>query len=307
MNLKDSILKKDIPSFMLFVGKEYALKRIYLNKMSELFGLPVVFVNSLAAVVPRLSGGGLFGSSAIYVVSEDTDYKATSEKNWNTFLNLKTDNFVVLLYDTIDKRSAFYKTHKDVTVSFDLLDEVVLVPRIQAICGLNETMSKKLVKMCGYNYNKILLEFDKIRALAEYEDVKFSTAFCMLLEAGCISEEVGDIVFDFVDSVLYRDTKNAYALLEKLRSVGESDIKLLSLLYTAFRHQLIVKFTKSDDWEATLGLKFWQCSNIRNKSGHYTPVELLNNVKFLRKVETEVKSGLLETNLLMEYILINIL
>ena len=304
--LKHLILNNELNSLYVFNGSEFALKRIYLEQMSKVTGLSLYYADTLDSVLTVITEGSIFSDNHIYVIQEDDVYKK-SEKLWKDLIELKNDNIIVLLYENVDKRTTFYKTHKDFVIDFDYLSEEILVPRVSALTGFSEAYSKKFVTMCGFKYGRILTEIDKLKALADVENVKLETAFCMALEDKAIYKEVGNVIFDFIDSVLLRHKKKAYYYLNELRQLNESDIKLISLLYTAFRQMLIVIYTPQSKWTSVLGLKTWQCMNIRKKYGAYTPVELVNNVKFIRDVETKVKSGFLDTAQIVDYILVTIM
>lgn len=304
--LKSEIMNNSEQTFYIFNGEEYALKRIYINEMSSRLKLPVKCFDTLEAVYPLISGNDLFDEPSIYVVFEDEDYRQ-AEKSWKGMLNLQSKSRIILAYNNLDKRTAFYKAHENCLVDFKYLSDEILVPRVMAMAGFSESVAKRFVAICGHKYGRILLELEKLKNLADVEGVKLETALFMAMEQGAIHEEVGDIVFSFIDSVVLRNPKLAYKQLNKLYSVGESDVKLLSLLYTSFRNALIVKFTPQPKWEDVLGLKEWQCRNVRAKNGKYTAVELLNIVKFLREVETKVKSGKLESDKIIEYILAKIM
>jgi len=79
------------------------------------------------------------------------------------------------------------------------------------------------------------------------------------------------------------------------------------LLYNNFRIILLIQSCKSNDIEKTTGLKSNELYFNKNKTGYYKIVELVNTLRIIQKTEERIKTGLIEEEISIDYVLCNIL
>ena len=96
-------------------------------------------------------------------------------------------------------------------------------------------------------------------------------------------------------------------LYNKLKQNGESNIKLLSLLYNNFRTILLIQSCKSNDICKTTGLSNGQVYYNKDKTGYYRIGELVKALKIIQKTEEGIKTGKIDESISIEYFLVNIL
>ena len=170
---------------------------------------------------------------------------------------------------------------------------------------------KKLIDICNSSYNQILLELDKIKQFnnmyGQDSYSKVNNIFEDLDNRGAFHKEISDITFEFIEKVLKRDIEAVYDLRKKLIQIGESNIKLLSLLYTNFKTILLIQSCKSNDVCKTTGLQYYQVKYNQDKLNYYTIRELVYVLKLIHKIESGIKTGKIDEQISIDYLLINII
>ena len=130
-----------------------------------------------------------------------------------------------------------------------------------------------------------------------------------LVEKGIIYQPIGDITFKFTDAILTRNFAETAEYLRQARLKGESEIMVLSVLYNGFKQILMVQGLGKDQSDAVkrTGLTAWQVKMAKEKQGHYSISELINALKVVRFAEKAIKTGQLEAEVSLEYVIANIM
>lgn len=309
MNLQElqkQIINKNFDNLYIFLGDEIAVQKIYINKIKEITGLELQYVEDLKSIYNKLSSNNIFNVKKLYVVIDDIDL-TKQEKIWQDLQLKINDNIIIFKYNNLDKRSKFYKYFTQKIVEFNKLSNEVLTQYIKKEISLNNKNCEELINICGNNYNQILLEIDKIKNLEDARLNDYNDIFEYLDNCGAFHKEISDITFEFIEKVLKRDIKAVYELRKKLIQIGESNIKLLSLLYTNFKTILLIKSCNSKDICKTTGLQYYQVKYNQDKLDYYTISELVNILRNIQKVEKGIKTGTVDEVISLDYLLVNIL
>jgi DNA polymerase III delta subunit len=204
-------------------------------------------------------------------------------------------------------RLKFWKNFKDRAVEFRPLQEDTLVKYIRKIVyNLSEESCLKLIEACEDDYGRILLELDKVIAYWEKTNGKKdeNAIVDMFLKDGTIYQPPYDALFDFVAAVLDRNAGKSFNLLEQSYAVGESNMVLLSVLYTNIRTLLMVQSSK--DYKK-LGLNGFAVKNVIRYTHNYTNGELIKAMRTIREAEKGIKTGEMPDDISMQYVLAHIL
>ena len=164
-------------------------------------------------------------------------------------------------------------------------------------------------------YSRILLECDKIRqyiaAVKRHtgQSMDYGAALTLLVESGVIFQPIGDITFKFTDAILTRNYKDASRYLREARQKQEPEIMVLSILYNGFKQILMVQGLGRDQSEPVkrTGLTPWQVKMAKEKQGHYSISELIEALKIVRFVEKGIKTGQIDADVSLEYVIVNIM
>ena len=254
----------------------------------------------------RLKSTNLFNETKLYVVIDDNEF-TKAELIWGQLDYLESPNIIVFKYNTLDKRSKFYKHYENKIVEFNKLSDDVLTHYIQKEIPLNDSNCKKLINICNNNYNQILLEIDKIKNVDDARLTDYNDIFEYLDICGAFHKEISDITFEFVDKVLKRKIKSVFELQKQLHQIDESNIKLLSLLYTGFKTVLLIQSCKSNDICKTTGLQYYQVKYNQDKINIYSTSELVCILKLIQYIEESIKIGTIDEAISIDYLLVNIL
>jgi len=259
--------------------------------------------------VQKLSNKLFNSARTLYLLRDDKEFM-TNEKAQKRVLETLSDNVLILLVSSVDKRTKFYKTYSELFVEFTTLEHAVLKRYVQKSIKLSDRNTERLMEVCENNYGRILLEIDKIKQLQEWNtapNISADDCFEVLLNEKVIYQPPYDAVFDFVDNVLRRNTAVAFDLYEQCKAIGESTLVMLSVLYTNAKQVLQVQSCKSTDVAKSTGLTAWQIKKAREKLNRYSIGELVYMLKLIHSVEKGIKTGRMEEQYAIQYVLVNVM
>lgn len=307
MNLQElqkQIINKNFDNLYIFLGDEIAIQKIYINKIAEITNLEIQYVEEFKKIYNKLNSNDILNTKKLYIILDDIDF-IKQEKVWPI---IKTNgNILVFKYNNLDKRSKFYKAYENKIVEFNKLPPDILKQYIKKDINLSDKNCNKLINICDSNYNQILLEIDKIKNIENEQLNDYNDIFEYLDKSGAFHKEISDITFEFIEKVLIRDIKSVYNLRKQLKQINESNIKLLSLLYTNFKTILLIQSCNSTDICKTTGLQYYQVKYNKDKTKFYTIGELVNALRIIQQIEKGIKSGTIDEVISLDYLLVNIL
>lgn len=310
--LKVKIKSKQLPSYLIFSGDEWKVQEIYIQQIAKVTGKEVRRIDSVGNVYYKLKNRSFVQNGVIYIVRDDKELMTNEKLQQQISAGLLGDNTLIHLLTTVDKRTKFYKQYKDTIVEFEQLTDVILKKYIKKEINLSDKNCQILIDICEHDYGRILLEIDKIKRYAqaypeEFDDVGFDTYFKRLVEDGTIYEPPYDAIFDLVDAILDRKVNKAFDLLQQSYDVGEATMVILSVLYNNAKAVLQVQTYHGDKITEGTGLTGWQIKNAKPHVGKYSENELIYIVQLIQKIESGIKTGQMEDEFAMEYLLTHIL
>lgn len=304
--LKQELLDWKIRPFYVFTGNELAIQDIYIEKISEISGLSVVRADSVSAVYSKLTAKSLVKSEPSVFVIRDDDLYRTTESSWKKFIEAKSlkGNILILLYTELEKSSKFMKAHDSVCTKFDFVGGTYLKNRIQAMTKMPIQYCDDIVKMCGNNYGRILNELYKLETLTKVHGYSMNTAYLEAKKQNMIHEEIGDIIFDFTDSIVERNIVRAYNLWPKMKYTEDGPMRIITVLYNTFRQIYAVQSCPPElKTEETLGMTKGQIYITGQKCNRYTLVELDDILRLIREIEKGIKIGTIEEKYSIDYLM----
>lgn len=309
LELQKQIIDKNLNLFYVFVGDEIAIQKIYINKMAEITKLQIEYVENFKSIYNKLQQNDIFNTKKLYVIMDDVEF-TKQDKLWLDFdYTQNNGNLVIFKFNNLDKRSKYYKHYENEIVEFNKLSEDVLIQYIhKELPELSNENCKELITICNSSYNQILLEIDKLK---NYELNKtnnnINIDFTLLNMNGAFHKDISDITFEFIDKIIRRDVKAVYNLWQQIIKVGENNLKLLALLYNNFKTILLIQSCKSNDICKTTGLQYYQVKYNQDKQNIYTTSELIYILRKIQQIEENIKTGLIDDNIALGYLLVNIL
>lgn len=324
-SLKAKLKSNQLPNYLIFSGDEWKVQQIYINQIAKVTGKETKRIDSISDIYSQLKNRSFVKRTEIYIVRDDKELMQ-NEKLQRQIEQVLGDNILIHLLTNVDKRTKFYKLYKDSIVDFERLSDAMLKKYALKEIKLSESNLVRLIDICEHDYGRILLEIDKINRYIEnyYNDdfgadcVEHATgmkvlritedkAFEKLLKDGTIHEPPYDAIFDLVDAILSRKVNTAFDLLEKSYAVGEATMVMLTVLYNNAKALLQVQTYKGDNLTKATGLTGWQVKNVRRNVGKYSDKELIYIVQLIQKIESGIKTGKIEDEFAMQYLLTKIM
>ena len=312
--LHTQIIEKRLDDVYIVTGEELEVRSQYIHKIAEVAGLTLVVKDSFSEVATKLRSNSFIVSRYCYIIWEDREFLSVDD-GLRKVKQLVGNNLIIFVYNNIDKRSKFYKQNKDIIVDFEHLQPHILLKYIKKHIELSDSNAEKLMQICENDYSRILLEIDKIIHYKQGSfngsnglyDVECDDAFKELLEANAIYQPPKDAIFDFVDAVLNRQVARVYDCLDNCKRIGESTLALLSVLYSNTKQVLQVQSYKGNDIAGSTGLTQWQIKSAQAKRGKYRNSELVELMRRARNMEIGIKTGTIEEDFAIDYLLANTL
>lgn len=311
-DLQKQIVSKNIDRVLLLFGEEVAIMDIYLDKIYKTTGADVLRFDSVREAYAKLVQRRITsGGSRLFIVRDDKDF-FKADKEWAKVFKAaeNSTDYLILVYATMDRRSKFYKQNQEKLCEFEKLSTSMLAGYIDKLLpGMTNAQKEKFAEVCECSYSRILLEADKVKHYSAVAGCDYGTGFEALLKQGVIYQPIGDITFSFTDAILTRRKRDTAEYLMKAKAVGENEILTLSVLYNGFKQILMVQGLGKDQSEPCkrTGLTPWQVKMAKEKQGHYSIAELINALKVIRFVEKGIKTGAIDSDIAVEYVIVNIM
>lgn len=310
--LQQQIVQGKLDKSYIFHGPEVGVMDIYLSNLYKKINTDIIRLDNVQEAFQRMNQKRMSKANRCFVVRDDKEF-IKQEKIWDVVFKQAeaSQDYLILIYASVDKRTKFFKKYEDRLIEFETLEPLVLTKYIQKeLPGMPLSCMGKFVEVCESNYSRILLECDKIRHYYKrVHSLDYGACFQHLLEQGAIYQPIGDITFKFTDAILTRNIRDAGYYLRDARLKGEPEVMVLSILYNGFKHILMLQGLGKDQSEPVnrTGLTPWQVKLAKEKQGHYSISELINAMKLVRFVEKGIKTGAIEAESSLEYLIVNIM
>lgn len=302
--LQNLIARNECPKFLLFVGEDYALANLYTESIAKRYSCPKISLENMQTVLSESRGNALFNEKRLFVLKYPKDL-VSKEEFWNNIEEDIGENILIVMFAEIDKRTKFYNRYKDRVVNFEPQEEKTYLSMISPLIKFSKNNLVELSKICKNNYGKTLSEIDKVKQYSVKNGITEDAAFTHLVKSGIIYTGNKEVIFDFIDKVM-EASKDMYKYYSILKLQGESNMKLISLLYTAFRNQFMVQTVNNPTQQST-GLAPFIISNCIRRKGIYKNSDLRRGMGLLRELEQGVKAGKFDEYITIDYFLAELL
>ena len=306
--LKAKIKSKQLPSYLIFAGEEWKVQEIYIKQIAKVTGKETVRIDSVTEIYRRLKNKTFAGKTKIYIVRDDKELMKNEKLQQQIEASLVNDILIHIL-TTVDKRTKYYKRYNASIINFTRLSDAMLYKYIQKEIKLSKANTERLADICEHDYGRILLEIDKIKRYVNYlgPAPMFDGVFEKLVKDGTIYEPPYDAIFDLVDAILDRKVNRAFDLLEQSYAVGEATMVMLSVLYNNSKAVLQVQTYKGDNLSKATGLSGFSIKLAKKHIGKYSEKELNYILHLIQKIESGIKTGRMEDEFAMQYLLTHIM
>lgn len=307
-DIKRNFITNEHPNLYILFGEEYAVINIYIEKISGAFD-SVKDGQTFSAVKKRFTGRSLFQTGKDLYILRDDDELLNSENDWKTLLKRLKENdiYVIAKYGKLDQRSKFYKTFSDNACEFTFMTPDIISKHIKNQIKLADSCCDYLIDAFRCDYGRILLELDKVKHTMEYYNLSPNDAFKLCYNSNVFYEEPEDVLFSLVDSIMTRNVKLSYELLDELKRRGDNPIGALSILHNTVKAVLQVQsLNKKKDITKATGLTQYQVNAAFKYLNRYTDKELIRFMKYLRYCDKSIKDGTIDASMVLDFVFVNI-
>lgn len=293
--LKESILKNNIPDILIFSGLETTLKNIYIEEISNRLRLKKTYIDA-EQLFTQKSNSFIFEPKLLILINPKLD-----DKHIEILSKMK---HIIICVDNIDKRARLFKDFSKETIEFNPMDNNTLTSILLHKYELDETQIEWIIDACSNDYGKCLNELDKLKVFRQDIKIKENQRdmFTHLMELSVFHQDITDKVYQFIDAISFRNISETWRLYSDVTILGHSGIELLALIYSRMRMILLVQMINSPTPDS-VGLTTFQI-NIAKKFLHcYTDVELLSIISTIKEIDTKIKLGEIEEDMSVSYLL----
>lgn len=298
--IQNMVQRGEKPKLLIFAGSDYAVANSYINNLSRFYKLEKSYLEDLSQLPALCRGNEMFSEDKLYIMKYPKDL-SSFEKIFENINIILEDNMLIIVLNDVDKRTKFYTQNKELIVNCAPQEFKVFKDMVSGETKLSSESIKELGTICGFNYGKFLSELDKVKNYSQIKNISEDEALKHLISSGTIYTGNRDVIFEFIGRVMTAK-QNLYELYNILKLQEESNIKLISLLYTSFRNQFICDTVVTPNQEST-GLTPFVISQCTRRKGIYSQSDLRRALSLLMKVEQGVKSGLFEEKSVIDYFL----
>lgn len=305
--LKNSIVTGNLNNFYIFTGDEEGIMSIYIKQIVKKLGLTIKWVDSIQEVSKLLNLKSLVKVKYLYLVRQDKTIKG-EENAWSFLKDGIKGSYIILIEPTLDKKTKFYKFFEDIIIKFEKMPVEMLTSYGKKICpSLSKDNIIKLIDWCGNSYSRLMNELDKIKILGKVMSVSDDIAFDILDRDNGIYKERQFDILKYSNYILTRNKDACYREYDYAKSQN-CELGLIGLLRASFRNLVLLKNDGGGKGVCDrTGLTGWQVKCAVEVDEYFNIDECENILLFLQETERKIKTGALDINVALRYLLAEIL
>lgn len=275
-------------------------------------------LDNLKDILEECNYTSLFNDKKVIIVNNTNifgtkyEYKDDMELLEKYLNNPNKNTQLIFIADTISVKKKCVKIIKDIGNLFELKKPVGEDLKLQVIEYLKNNGFKiennaltKLITNLNENYDFILNELDKVIVvkkdyLITKEDIDKYTI-----------KIIEENIFDFVDLVIKKDTKNIFIKLEKYIQEKQEPAIILSNIASQYRLIYSVKnllrngFSEKEIADE-LDIHPYRVKLAKEKSYNYTNEELKEKLLSIGSLDEKVKLGMIDKYVALKMFLVNL-
>lgn len=292
-DLKQELKQNKIRPLYIFTGPEVGIMNVYIDQIKKIINLDseCSLVENFSDIVKKINLKSFMGNFSMYRIKDDKEI-LDKQVYWNILEKLPRDKIIIFIFTNLKKSSLFYKRFEEIIVNFDRLTIDQLSKYCQKEIGVNKNNADILANICQKDYNRLLLECDKISRYSKINNLDSNLAFKYCLDNGIVYQDANDVLFPLIDAICKNNKNLAFDLLFEYKKVDETPLGFLTLLYNNLRQILMVQGLGDNvDVANRTGLTGYQVKLAFEKMGRYSIKHLVNSLKIICDIDKAIKNG----------------
>lgn len=276
--------KYDLEGKVEKIKKEFDKLEIGLN----LFYITKGNIEELSAC---LQGVTFFGNEKLIII-KDTKLKF----NLDLLKDLDQDIRVIIIEDSVDKRTSEYKTLSKIAecTEFKYMDNKQMTQYMMQILNkyqikISPMDAEYLQSICGEDKSNNINEMQKLVIYLG----KGGTVTKEIIDKVC-SKTLNAKIFDVLSKIVNRNSKSAVILLDELLKQKEPIVKIYIMLYKQIKQMYMIKYLKEKgkkDISSILSIHPFVFRNLSKACDKYTLEELKNIIYAFDDYDYKTKIG----------------
>lgn len=294
ITFQSNIKNNELGKMYIFTGKDIGIMNVYIQKIAEIKKLKIKRIDNYESIKQSLKMQSLLGDNTLYVIYNDKDVLNIDLEK------IQSNDFLIFRFDKIDNRKKFFIKNEEQIIIFNNMHEDVLLSHCNKYIDKRyNNQILKLINYCDKDYNRIMSEIDKIKQLSNVMNISTGEALKYLLN-GYIYKKPEDVIFVLIDAIMKRDL-NSFDLLKESLDSGEFILTIIKVLVNNAWALLSFKGCNVNIQKNT-GLNYAQIKSCENWNNKWTVKKLLSLIKTIRFVEIGIKTGKVNDNQGIKYI-----
>lgn len=275
------------------------ISRQYIAAIAAKKNVEINFVDSIDEV--------LVDSGSIFLFEQEkTDVKLNVLRSevfiWGDPKITKLKNLIIVVSKFSDK--SLEKMFEKYIVAIPKIENWMLKDYVYSTTeGIDHSQMDWLMNLCGKNIHRLQQELDKIYLFNENER---KYVFSDMVNDGSFDDLSSYSIFNFTNAIVSKDYSSLLSIYKELTRMDVNEFGLLTILLRNFRNLIMVQLSANPTPEST-GMDSKQLYAIKRIPKVYTSDQLVNVYLILLDIDKMIKSGELDTSIVIDYLLTKIL
>ena len=292
MNLKHNIKEQNVSdSFKIFIYEDntFAVNQ-YIETIAEIKNVDIRYITSLS----DLNTDDIFDD-----LSQDVLYVLNVDKLLPPYVDPLKLNNVIVKCKSID--ASITNQYADYVYKFPKLQQWQIHDLVKTLTNLDE---KKVNWLCEVSNWDVYRLYNEALKLKLFQDT--NSAFELFNIEDAYSDLSNYNIFNFITAITKRDLNTIVDILKNINNIDIEPYGVLTLLLKQFRTIIDIQMNPKASAES-LNMPPKQFYAIKMNCGRFDNNKLIDIYEKLTSIDLMLKSGELDNNKIIEYLLINIL
>lgn len=292
MNLKHQIENKNISdTFKIFIYSDntFAVNQ-YIKEISKIKNLDINYSESL----DNLNSDDIFAFSTdeiLHVINVD--------KLLPPYIDVEKLNNVIVKCKSVD--TSLLQHYSEYIYQFPKIESWQIHDLIKTMTHLSDNKLDWLCNCCNYSIYRLYNEALKLQLFDDSE-----TMFNLFNIENAYIDLNNRTTFDLVNALVVRDVNTIGDIIANIEYIDIEPFAVLTLLIKQFRLVINIQ-TNAKATAESLNISSKQFYVVRKNCGKYSNDKLIEIYSLLTDIDYKIKSGELDSNQLIDYLIINIL
>lgn len=292
MNLKHNIKEQNVSdSFKIFIYEDntFAVNQ-YIETIAEIKNVDIRYITSLS----DLNTDDIFDD-----LSQDVLYVLNVDKLLPPYVDPLKLNNVIVKCKSID--ASITNQYADYVYKFPKLQQWQIHDLVKTLTNLDEKKVNWLCEVSNWDVYRLYYEALKLKL---FQDT--NSAFELFNIEDAYSDLSNYNIFNFITAITKRDLNTIVDILKNINNIDIEPYGVLTLLLRQFRTIIDIQMNPKASAES-LNMPPKQFYAIKMNCGRFDNNKLIDIYEKLTSIDLMLKSGELDNNKIIEYLLINIL